>query len=231
MELKSKDAKQRIMNVCVRMFIEKGYKKTTMLDIINEANVSAGTFQNIFKTKDGVLKELANVMFEKQFEMARSFITEDTDPVLLYALETSVQLTIAELNENLREIYVEAYTNASISEYICQKTSTELFKIFGKYLPSYQESDFYEIDLGTSSIMRGYMARHCDKYFTLKRKLMRFLYMTLSAFKIKEDVQEIVVNKILEMDIVKIANDVMLKLFEMLAMEFKFDYHEIKFIK
>ncbi len=231
MESKSKDAKQRIMNACVRMFIEKGYKKTTMLDIINEANVSAGTFQNIFKTKDGVLRELVDVMFEKQFEMARSFITEDIEPVLLYALETSVQLTLAELNENLREIYVEAYTNSAISEYICQKTSSELFVIFGKYLPTYQESDFYEIDLGTSSIMRGYMARPCDKYFTLKRKLMRFLYMTLSAFKIKEDVQEITVNKILEIDIVKIANDVMKKLFEKLAMEFEFDYHEIKFIK
>lgn len=231
MESKSKDAKQRIMSACVRMFIEKGYKKTTMLDIINAANVSAGTFQNIFKTKDGVLRELVDVMFEKQFEMARSFVTDNIEPVLLYSLETSVQLTLAELNENLREIYVEAYTNPVISEYICQKTSSELFNIFGRYLPTYQESDFYEIDLGTSSIMRGYMARPCDKYFTLKRKLMRFLHMSLSAFKIKEDVQENIVNKILEMDIVKIANDVMQKLFAMLAMEFKFDYQEIKFIK
>ena len=29
------------------MFIEKGYKETTMLDIIREAGVSAGTFQNL----------------------------------------------------------------------------------------------------------------------------------------------------------------------------------------
>lgn len=231
METKSKDAKSRIMNACVRMFIEKGYKKTTMLDIINEANVSAGTFQNIFKTKDGVLKELVDVMFDKQFEMARMFTTKEIEPAVLYALETSVQLTIAELNENLREIYVEAYTNPVISEYICQKTSNELYTIFGKYLPTYQESDFYEIDLGTSSIMRGYMARPCDMYFTLKRKLTRFLYMTLSAFKIPEEVQNSIVSKIMALDIVKIANDVMKKLFEMLAMEFNFNYTDIKYIK
>ena len=42
------------------MFIEKGYRETTMLDIIREAGVSAGTFQNIFRTKDGVLTELVN---------------------------------------------------------------------------------------------------------------------------------------------------------------------------
>jgi len=32
-----------------------------MLDIIKEADVSAGTFQNIFHTKDGVLLELVKV--------------------------------------------------------------------------------------------------------------------------------------------------------------------------
>lgn len=53
-----KDPKKRILMVCVQMFIEKGFKATTMLDIIREADVSSGTFQNIFKTKDGVLFEL-----------------------------------------------------------------------------------------------------------------------------------------------------------------------------
>ena len=35
-----KDPKKRILMVCVRMFIEKGLKATTMLDIIREADVS-----------------------------------------------------------------------------------------------------------------------------------------------------------------------------------------------
>ena len=35
-----KDPKMRILMVCVQMFIEKGFKATTMLDIIREADVS-----------------------------------------------------------------------------------------------------------------------------------------------------------------------------------------------
>lgn len=35
-----KDPKKRILMVCVQMFIEKGFKATTMLDIIREADVS-----------------------------------------------------------------------------------------------------------------------------------------------------------------------------------------------
>lgn len=145
------------------MFIEKGYKETTMLDIIREAGVSAGTFQNIFRTKDGVLIELVNVMFDNQFSTAESIVGGSSDPVLLYSVELAVQMTLAELNENLRQIYVEAYTQPKINEYICQKTSSELYKLFGGIMPQYSESDFYESDIGNAADSLMY------KYIRLKR--------------------------------------------------------------
>ena len=181
------EAKNRILSACVKMFIEKGYKETTMLDIIREAGVSAGTFQNIFRTKDGVLTELVNVMFDNQFSTAESIVGGSSDPVLLYSVELAVQMTLAELNENLRQIYVEAYTQPKINEYICQKTSSELYKLFGGIMPQYSESDFYESDIGNAGIMRAYMARPCDKYFTLETKLEKLLRMTLNSFDIPKD--------------------------------------------
>ena len=95
-----KDPKKRILTVCVRMFIEKGFKATTMLDIIREADVSSGTFQNIFHTKDGVLMELIRFMFDNQFGAARRILTDKQNPVLVYAAETAIQMAIAESNEN-----------------------------------------------------------------------------------------------------------------------------------
>lgn len=32
--------KKRILTVCVKLFLEKGYKKTTLAEIIKKANVS-----------------------------------------------------------------------------------------------------------------------------------------------------------------------------------------------
>ena len=101
-------AKRRILSVCVRLFIEKGYRGTRMADIIHAADVSSSTFQNIFHSKDGVLMELVQFMFENQFALASSLTMGNTSPALLYAVETSIQLALAEINENLREIYVEA---------------------------------------------------------------------------------------------------------------------------
>ena len=51
-------AKKRILTVCVRLFLEKGYKRSTLAEIIEKADVSYSTFQNIFRAKDGVLTEL-----------------------------------------------------------------------------------------------------------------------------------------------------------------------------
>lgn len=219
----SEDAKRRILSACVRLFIEKGYKRTTMNDIIHDADVSAGTFQNVFRTKDGVLMELVRVMFEGQFGSARAVVGKNASPVLLYAVETSIQMTLAELNENLREIYVEAYTHPETAEYIYQQTSTELMQIFGKYLPCCSESDFYEMEIGSAGLMRSYMARPCDKYFTLAHKLERFLSMSLSAYRVPEAEQRAVLDAIAKTDIVAVSNGVMQKLFEMLAMKFEFE--------
>lgn len=53
----------------------------------------------------------------------------------VYAVETAIQMTLTELNENLREIYIEAYTQKEASDYIFQETAKELYQIFGPYQP------------------------------------------------------------------------------------------------
>ena len=108
-------AKRRILTVCVKLFLEKGYKKTTVAEIVQKADVSNSTFQNIFRAKDGVLTELVEFMFDNQFGMARRITDADLPPVFVYAVETAIQLTLTELNENLREIYIEAYTQNEAS--------------------------------------------------------------------------------------------------------------------
>ena len=221
-------AKKRILTACVRLFLEKGYKGTTIAEILREADVSASTFQNIFHAKDGVLVELVEFMFSNQFRMARQMAGETLPPVYVYAAETAIQMTLTELNENLREIYLEAYAQPETAEYIHQNTSSELYRIFSSYLPGYTESDFYELEIGSAGIMRGYMARRCDKYFTLERKLRRFLVMSLSAYKVPEEEQERVLAFVAGLDVRKRAEQVMHQLFAALAMRFEFSLQGIE---
>lgn len=221
-------SRRRILSVCVKLFIEQGFKRTTNAEILELADVTSSTFYNIFKTKDGVLFELTEFMFENQFSIAENLANQNASPVMIYAVETALQMTLTELNENLREIYVEAYSQPHIAEYIYQNTTNELYKIFGSYLPEYSISDFYELEIGSAGIMRGYMSRPCDKYFTLEKKLNRFLRMSLSAYNVPAEEQNQAVDFVMSLDIVSTANIVMKKLFEALAMKFDFTLSQKK---
>ena len=215
-------AKRRILTVCVKLFLEKGYRKTTVAEIVRKADVSNSTFQNIFRAKDGVLTELVEFMFSHQFSMARRVADSNLPPVFIYAVETSIQLTLTELNESLREVYLEAYRQPQSADYIYRHTASELYQIFGSYLPSYSECDFYEQDIGSSGIMRAYMERPCDLYFTLEKKLSRFLTMSMRAYCVPPDEQQQVLAFIETLDIRGISEQVMQELFRKLEMRFSF---------
>ena len=220
-------AKKRILTVCVKLFLEKGYKRTTLAEIIEKADVSYSTFQNIFRAKDGILTELVEFMFSNQFTMARTMTGAQLPPVYIYAVETAIQMTLTELNENLREIYIEAYTQKEASEYIFQEAAKEICQIFGPYQPELTARDFYELEIGSSGIMRAYMAHPCDETMTLEKKLRLFFSMSLRAYKVPEDELERVIRFVEGLDIRTIAERVMHKLFEALAMRFEFSLQGI----
>lgn len=215
-------AKKRILTTCVKLFLEKGYKRSTMAEIIEQAGVSCSTFQNIFRAKDGVLTELVEFMFENQFHMARSAATAQLPPVYVYAVETAIQLTMTELNENLREIYIEAYTQEASLEYITRSTARELYQIFGPYQPELTEGDFYIMDIGSTGLMRGFMAHPCDGELSMEKKLESFLLLSLRAYKVPEEEVQGAVRFVAGLDVRKIAQGVLQKLFAELTMHFDF---------
>ena len=215
-------AKRRILTVCVKLFLEKGYKRSTLAEIIKKADVSYSTFQNIFRAKDGVLTELVEFMFSNQFAMARDEAGAKLPPVYVYALETSLQLTLTELNESLREVYLEAYRQPQSADYIYRQTAKELHAIFGSYHPEMTERDFYIMELGSAGIMRGYMAHPCSEDFPLEEKLDAFFRLSLGGYGVPAEEIERVVQKIRSLDIRAIAQGVMQQLFHALEMRYAF---------
>lgn len=222
MRRNSSETKKKILTACVKLFLEEGYKNTTVSRIIEEAGVARGSYLNLFPTKDKILLELTQTMFGGQFDVARSIADRNLPPVFAYAVETAIQLTLTELNENLREIYIEAYTIPDTAEYIYLHTTAELRQIFGTNFPDYSDSDFYEMEIGTAGLMRNYMARKCDIHFPLERKLSRFLTAAMRVYLVPEEDQEKVLAFIGSIDIQAISAKVMHKLFAMLEMKYDF---------
>lgn len=137
-------------------------------------------------------------------------------------------MTLTELNESLREIYIEAYTQKEASEYIFRETTKELHQIFGPYLPGLTLRDFYEMEIGSASIMRGYMAHPCDDELTLEKKLRLFLTMSLRVYNIPNQEIDKAIHFVEGLDIRTISEQVMQQLFKVLAMHFEFSLQGIE---
>ncbi len=192
--------RNKMLKAATFLFLEQGYDKTTTTQIAKAAGMSQASFFAAFESKEAILLELTKIMFSSQFIAAAAMMPTD-DPLLLYALETGLQLHITELSEPLRELYVATYTLSSTSEFVYQNTTKKLMNIFGPYLPEAQENDFYELEIASASVTRGFMARPCDMYFTMERKLRRYLSCCFRIYKVPEEVYAPVIEAALRRDL------------------------------
>ena len=169
---------QKMLRAAVKLFLEKRYEGTTTAEIARAAGMPPSSFFRAFSSKEALLLELDKRMFSGQFTLAEQHSAAQ-DPVLLYAVETAIQLHIAELTEPLRKLYVTAYTLSPTSAYLYRSTAKRLEGIFGDDLPDAEAKDFYEMEIASTGMMRSFMAVPCDVYFTVERKIARFLECAL----------------------------------------------------
>lgn len=191
---------QKVLRAAVALFLENGYTKTTTGEIAKAAGIGQSSFFHVFPSKEALLLELVKRMFSGQFALAGQHSGEQ-DPVLLYAVETALQLHIAELTEPLRELYVTGYSLPSTSAYIYRSTAERLQGIFGEYLPHAQAKDFYEMEIASAGIMRSFMAVPCDLYFTAEVKIARFLDCALKLYDVPEEKRAAITAAVLQMDL------------------------------
>ena len=195
----------QVLRYAVELFLEQGYQETTLDQIAERIDRTKGAVLRAYPDKESILYALVTHMFRVQFSTARSLLGEKADPLLVYCVETAMQLHICELGEPLRDLYTSAYTLPTTSDFIYRSTAQELRLIFGKYLPDAAESDFYELDLVSGGVMRGLMARKCDMYFTIEKKITLFLRCALKIYDVPAQERETVIPQVLAMDLAAMA--------------------------
>ena len=193
--------RKKILNASVKVFLEKGYTGATAKEIAELAGISSGSPFGMFGNKEGVLLELLHHMFGGQFDMTAHIIGADADPLLTYAVETALQLNITELSEPLRELYIMSYTLPANADYIYEQMTARLPYIFGKYLPNLSAKDFYELEIASAGITRSFMAKPCDLYFTIERKIRRYLSCCFKLYEVPPEIYLPIIEQVLQMDL------------------------------
>ena len=214
---KFEQAKSQILHCAAKMFLENGYQNTTMAELAKEAGVSYGKLFRVFEDKEDILCELVSHVLERQFETTKRIVSDKTDDkILFYAAETTLQLYMAESSEHIREMYSVSYTHQKSSDVVYHKLTTKLEDIFKDHLPELETKDFFELEIASGGIMRGFITMPCNMYFTMDRKVRRFIEATFLVWRVPDEKINEAIEFVSQFDFKTIAKETLENLFDYL---------------
>lgn len=179
------ESKRAILRTAARLFLSKGYTGTTLRLIAKEAQVNIGSLMYFYESKENILCSLVSHVLNGQFTATHTLLQNVTDdPILFWAAETTLQLYMAESSESVRELYLAAYSQPRSAALIYQAIAEKMMVYFRDYYPDYEIKDFYELEIATGGIIRGFMSVPCDMYFTMERKVRRYLETSFLVYKV-----------------------------------------------
>ena len=200
--------RKKILSAAATSFLDIGYTATTIKNIAKKAEVSTGTLQNIFKTKEDILSDLVSIVLEGQFEATKGFLKElAKDKILFYAAETTLQLYMAESSENIRDLYSAAYSLPKTTQIIQHTITEKLEDVFKEHLPDLETKDFFKLEIASGGIMRGFMMIPCDIWFTMDQKVASFLETTFRVYCVPDEKIQEAIKFVSQFDYPKLAQD------------------------
>ena len=209
--------KSMILHSASKLFLERGYANTKIADIAHDAGITYNEVFRICTDKETILCELVGLVLECQFKETERILKNVTnDKLLMYAFETVLQLHMAESIEHIREMYSVSYSLPHSSKIIYRTITSKLEEVFKSSLPHLETKDFYELEIASAGIMRGFITVPCDIYFTMNRKIKRFLETTFKIYNVSDEKILEVIEFVNQFDFTKIAKDVINSLFDYL---------------
>lgn len=179
--------RDKVLYTAAMLFFEQGYKKTSVREIAKRAKVNRGSVFFVIKSKENLLYTLVSFVLESLFTSGQFAATGTDDPILSYAVETALQLYMAESREQVRELASTAYALPSTSDLIYRRTAARLMELLSAYNPGWEETDFFEREIASGGILRSFMERPCDASFPMERKVRLFLETTLKIYNVPQE--------------------------------------------
>ncbi|MCL2422159.1 MAG: TetR/AcrR family transcriptional regulator [Defluviitaleaceae bacterium] len=93
---------QKIITVSAALFLEKGYDKTSMQDIVNALGMSKGAIFHHFNSKEAIFDAVMLKIAEEQMEMLKNKLANEM--AHLTAKEKLVSITSTSLSEDENEV-------------------------------------------------------------------------------------------------------------------------------
>lgn len=202
--------------------MQKGFERTTFTDIAKLSGVLKSKILYEFSSKEEILSLLVTKFLDGVTEASDAVSKKLTDDKLLIFVANEVlQLYMAEMSEDMRNLYLAGYSMPKTSKEVLKRRTDMVYEILGYLFPQFEKSDFYETEIASMGIMRAYMTVPCDMYFTIEAKAKRLVTMLLRLYKAEDKVVNEAIGFIEKIDFEAVVNKAVQSVFNELDIKAK----------
>lgn len=206
---------RRVLVAATKLFIEKGYERASVTDIAKLSGVPQTKIFYVMKTKEDILTALVTKFLDGVTSASDSVSKKLTENKLfIYAANEVLQIYMAEMNEDMRNLYLSGYSLQKTGEVVLMRRTEMMYSVFGEYLPHYEKKDFYETEIASMGILRSYMMVPCDMYFTKAAKAELLITMLLRIYELDREMIKETIEFIKQIDFAAVAEKVIADLFK-----------------
>lgn len=183
--IQMENVREKVLNAAKELFIQQGYKKTTILQIVDRSGVLTGSIYHFFKNKEDIFKTLVLDLFD----MGDSLVVESLDTNISPGLRTTILCTLeliaVELDERICELYYEAYNSNFIFESLVTRGTEFAQTLFREYNPSFAYDDYYVRVMAIKGVLRSFIShRYLHPQTSLLSRFEVFVDIGLQAFNV-----------------------------------------------
>jgi len=191
--------KLEIIKVALRMFLEKGYTKTSAKSICDELNISTGNLTFHFPTKEHLLSVLVELLCDFQWQIMEKETNEGKTSLMALCLEFTSIAAICEMDSLERDFYIAAYTHPMTLDIIRRNDAIKTKKVFSKYCKDWNEINYIEAETLVSGIEYATMKTTASSA-PLDVRIAGALRAIMMIYNVPEEKYKEKIKKVLDMD-------------------------------
>ena len=149
--------RHKILDTARALFVQQGYKKTTIRQIVEHSGVLTGSIYHFFQNKEDLFQALVLAMLNECVAIIDERFPGE-DPVFKYAVMCLTELKAVEGNAWVRECYYEGYSSKVIFEKMVEHQTLVAERLFAGREPSYTTKDHYRRSLLIKGALRSCVA-------------------------------------------------------------------------
>lgn len=123
------NARQKILNAAKALFVERGYKKTTIRQIVERSGVLTGSIYHFFRNKEDIFHALFISLIEQCIHAIEEHCADET-PVFKFLALYIVELKAIEQDKIVRDTFMAGYDSCLIFEKMVMQSTRLAEQLF-----------------------------------------------------------------------------------------------------